>query len=66
MQGDQKGAIRALGKAVHSHPGEGKLWLSLAQVQMHAHSDCDITAISRVARTALRVGRASIDVSKVL
>ncbi|XP_034246747.1 tetratricopeptide repeat protein 37 [Thrips palmi] len=65
LQGDQKGAIRALAKAVHRHPGEGSLWLSLAQVQMHAYPKCDAMAIGRTADAALFLGRSHMDISKV-
>lgn len=65
IQGDQKGAIRALGKAVHRHPGEGSLWLSLAHIQMHAYPKCDALAIGRTAEAALYLGRSHMDISKV-
>ncbi|KAJ1530355.1 hypothetical protein ONE63_005267 [Megalurothrips usitatus] len=65
LQGDQRGALRALGKAVHRHPGQGALWLSLAHVQMQAHAHTHAAAIARTALAALHLGRTSMDISKV-
>ena len=65
LQGDQKGAIRALAKTVHRHPGEGTLWLSLAHIQMHAYPKSDPLVIGHTAHAALLLGRANMDISKV-
>ncbi|XP_026288453.1 tetratricopeptide repeat protein 37 [Frankliniella occidentalis] len=65
IQNDQTGALRALSKAIHRHPGEGGLWLALSQVQMHAHPNCDAAAIRRTAQAAIDLGRGNMDITKI-
>ncbi|KAK3911004.1 Tetratricopeptide repeat protein 37 [Frankliniella fusca] len=65
IQGDLTGALRALSKAVHRHPGEGGLWLALAQVQMHAWPKSNAAAVRRTAQAAIDLGRGNMEITKI-
>ncbi|XP_046996555.1 tetratricopeptide repeat protein 37 [Schistocerca americana] len=57
---------RSLSGAVHRHPGEASLWLSLALMLLHLYPRCNPAGAAQCAQVALSLGRGSMDVSKVM
>lgn len=64
-QGKKDDAIRAFCKAIHRHPNQPSLWLSLCLLLLHLYPNSDSRIAARCAEVTMRTGKSAIDVSKV-
>ncbi|KAL0279062.1 UNVERIFIED_CONTAM: hypothetical protein PYX00_000699 [Menopon gallinae] len=66
FKGEKEKAIRAISKAIHRHPTQPSLWLSLSLLLLHLYPSFDSQSAANCAEVTIQIGRSEIDVSKIM